>query len=68
MDNGSDEVEGWIGSGVTTAIEPWLTVPDGRVASDFSSDAFGAVRANRLDDDDGDRSSRSPRSTGGRRL
>jgi hypothetical protein len=46
-----------------------LTVPDGRVASDFSSDAFGAVRANRLDDDDdGDRSSRSPRSTGGRRL
>jgi hypothetical protein len=38
----------------TTAIEPWLTVPDGRVASDFSSNAFGAVRAYRLDDDDDD--------------
>jgi uncharacterized glyoxalase superfamily protein PhnB len=36
----------------TTAIEPWLTVPDGRVASDFYSNAFGAVRAYRLDDDD----------------
>jgi uncharacterized glyoxalase superfamily protein PhnB len=27
----------------TTAIEPWLTVPDVREASDFYLNAFGAV-------------------------
>jgi uncharacterized glyoxalase superfamily protein PhnB len=27
----------------TTAIEPWLTVPDAREASDFYLNAFGAV-------------------------
>src|SRR6266542_1213384 len=37
----------------TTAIEPWLTVPDAREASDFYKKAFGAVEAYRLDDDDG---------------
>ena len=37
----------------TPAIEPWLTVPDAREASDFYKKAFGAVEAYRLDDDDG---------------
>jgi len=42
------------GSGAsTTAIEPWLNVPDAREASDFGLNAFGAVEAYRLDDDDG---------------
>src|SRR5215216_4567824 len=42
------------GSGAsTTAIEPWLNVPDAREASDFYLNAFGAVEAYRLDDDDG---------------
>jgi PhnB protein len=35
----------------TTAIEPWLTVPDAREASDFYLNAFGAVEVYRLDDD-----------------
>jgi PhnB protein len=37
----------------TTAIEPWLAVPDAREALDFYRNAFGAVEAYRLDDDDG---------------
>jgi PhnB protein len=37
----------------TTAIEPWLAVPDARGALDFYRNAFGAVEAYRLDDDDG---------------
>jgi len=37
----------------TTAIEPWLAIPDAREALDFYRDAFGAVEAYRLDDDDG---------------
>jgi PhnB protein len=37
----------------TTAIEPWLTVPDAREALDFYLGAFGALEAYRLDDDDG---------------
>ena len=42
------------GSGAsTTAIEPWLNVPDAREASDLGLNAFGAVEAYRLDDDDG---------------
>ena len=36
-----------------TAIEPWLAVPDAREALDFYRNAFGAVQAYRLDDDDG---------------
>jgi len=36
-----------------TAIEPWLTVPDAREALDFYGNAFGAVEAYRLDDDEG---------------
>jgi PhnB protein len=37
----------------TTAIEPWLAVPDAREALDFYRNAFGAIEAYRLDDDDG---------------
>ncbi len=37
----------------TTAIEPWLSVPDAGEALDFYRNAFGAVEAYRLDDDDG---------------
>jgi PhnB protein len=37
----------------TTAIEPWLAVPDAREALDFYRNAFGAVEAYRLDDDEG---------------
>jgi PhnB protein len=37
----------------TTAIEPWLAIPDAREALDFYRNAFGAVEAYRLDDDDG---------------
>jgi PhnB protein len=37
----------------TTAIEPWLAVPDAREAMDFYRNAFGAVEEYRLDDDDG---------------
>jgi PhnB protein len=37
----------------TTAIEPWLAVPDAREALDFYRNAFGAVEAYRLDDVDG---------------
>jgi len=37
----------------TTAIEPWLAVPDAREALDFYANAFGAVEAYRLDDDHG---------------
>jgi PhnB protein len=36
-----------------TAIEPWLSVPDAGEALDFYRNAFGAVEAYRLDDDDG---------------
>ena len=36
----------------TTAIEPWLSVPDAVEALDFYRNAFGAVEAYRLDDDD----------------
>jgi PhnB protein len=36
-----------------TAIEPWLSVPDAWGALDFYRNAFGAVEAYRLDDDDG---------------
>jgi PhnB protein len=38
---------------VTTAIEPWLAVPDAPEALDFYRNAFGAIEAYRLDDDDG---------------
>jgi hypothetical protein len=38
---------------VTTAIEPWLAVPDAPEALNFYRNAFGAVEAYRLDDDDG---------------
>ena len=38
---------------MTTAIEPWLAVPDAPEALDFYRNAFGAVEAYRLDDDDG---------------
>lgn len=37
----------------TAAIEPWLSVPDAGKALDFYRNAFGAVEAYRLDDDDG---------------
>jgi PhnB protein len=37
----------------TTAIEPWLAVPDAPEALDFYRNAFGAVEAYRLDDGDG---------------
>ena len=37
----------------TTAIEPWLSVPDAGEALDFYRNAFGAVEAYRLYDDDG---------------
>jgi PhnB protein len=37
----------------TTAIEPWLAVPDAQEAMDFYRNAFGAVESYRLDDDDG---------------
>ena len=37
----------------TTAIEPWLAVRDAPEALDFYRNAFGAVEAYRLDDDDG---------------
>jgi PhnB protein len=40
-------------NGSTTAIEPWLIVRDAREALDFYLDAFGAVEAYRLEDDDG---------------
>ena len=38
---------------MTTAIEPWLAVPDAPEALDFYRNAFGVVEAYRLDDDDG---------------
>ena len=38
---------------MTTAIEPWLAVPDAVEALDFYRNAFGVVEAYRLDDDDG---------------
>ena len=36
----------------TTAIEPWLSVPDAVEALVFYRNAFGAVEGYRLDDDD----------------